>query len=350
MLKSIFSKRLVASHRGFTLVELLVVIALIAMLVGLLLPAVQSAREAARRAACANNIRQLGLGLLNFESAHQHFPASWKPTLGPEGKIDGWSAQAQILPYTEETSVHSAIDFDRSYNEHKLPNGQPLSATRIPTLLCPSEVGDRVRLEDGVAKHYPLNYAVNEGVWFVFAPETGRGGEGAFFPGSHLRTRHFADGMSKTLGLAEVKAWNAYFRNAGLARPEPPVPNAVASLGGDFKTNSGHTEWVDGRVHQIGFTALFTPNTKVPHHGQEGEVLDVDWTNQQEGKSAKVATYAAVTARSHHPGGVQVVMLDSSVRFVASDIARGVWQAMATRAGDETVADGVAVSATAAVR
>ncbi len=347
MPKSSWSRKLVGFPRGFTLVELLVVIAVIAMLMGLLLPAVQSAREAARRAACANNIRQLGLAVLNFEASQQHLPASWKPTLGPAGKIDGWSAQAQILPYIEETAVHSAIDFDRSYNEHKLPSGQPLSATRIPTLLCPSEVGDRVRLEDGVAKHYPLNYAVNEGVWFVFDPETGRGGEGAFFPASHLRTRHFADGMSKTLGLAEVKAWNAYFRNAGLARPEPPVSNATASLGGDFKTNSGHTEWVDGRVHQIGFTALFTPNTKVPHQGQEGEMFDVDWTNQQEGKSAKVATYAAVTARSHHPGGVQVVMLDSSVHFVANDIAREVWQAMATRAGDETVADDVITTAAA---
>lgn len=318
---------------AFTLVELLVAIAVIAMLVALLLPAVQAARSSARRIACANNIRQLGLGLNNFESSQGHFPSSWKPARSMvTGKVDGWSASAQLMPYLEEGALYSHVDFDISYNDARLPSGALLGSARVPVLLCPSEPGDRVRIKNDVPTYYPLNYGANVGVWFVYDPETGRGGEGAFYPVRGLKSGKFTDGLSKTVAFAEVKAWTPYFRNAALGQVEPPVPGAVASLGGDFKTNSGHTESLDGRCHQTGVTALFSPNTTVAHE-VEGIAYDVDWSNQQEGKSATAATYAAVTSRSHHEGGVNVVRMDGSAEFVANDIDVFAWHALFTRNG-----------------
>lgn len=320
---------------GFTLVELLVAIAVIAMLVTLLLPAVQSARAAARKIACANNLRQLGIGLLNYESAQRLFPASWKPARNLEsGNVDGWSASAQLLPYLEEDALYNRVDFDVSYNNAKLPSGLPLGSARVPTLICPSEPGDRVRIKNDVPTYYPLNYGANVGVWFVFDPETRRGGQGAFYPASELKPGNFEDGLSKTVAFAEVKAWTPYFRNAAKSEVMPPTAMSVASLGGDFKTNSGHTESLDGRAHQTGVTGWFTPNTKVPH-ATEDQTYDVDWTNQQEGKSATVPTYAAVTARSHHTGGVNVIRMDGSTQFVANGIEPLTWQAMFTRNGGE---------------
>lgn len=327
-------------RHAFTLVELLVAIAIMAMLVTLLLPAVQAARGAARRIACANNVRQLGLALQNYESAMGHYPPSWKPVRSMSGKVDGWSASSQLLPYLEENALFTSVDFDISYNDVLLPGGQKLGSMRVPVLLCPDEPGDRVRLENDVPKYYPLNYGANVGVWFVYDPETRRGGQGAFYPASKLTSGKFVDGMSKTVAFSEVKAWNPYFRNAGGGDIQAPIPTTVASLGGDFKTNSGHTESLDGRAHQTGVTGLFPPNTKVPYqHSVEGETLemDIDWTSMQEGKSANNATFAAVTSRSYHQGGVNMVRMDGSVEFITDDIQAAIWQSMFTRNGSEAI-------------
>lgn len=323
-----------ARYRGFTLVELLVAIAVIAMLVAILLPAVQSARAAARRIHCINNVRQLGLGLNNHESAQGYFPASWKPGRSMQGSVDGWSASSQLLPYLEEGALFANVDFDISYNDARLPSGLPLGSARVPILICPDEPGDRVRIKNDVPTYYPLNYGANVGIWFVHDPQAGRGGPGAFYPASKLKSGKFTDGLSKTIAFSEVKAWNPYFRNAGLENPAAVAPTQMASLGGDFKANSGHTESLDGRAHQTGVTGLFAPNTKVPHVADEVEV-DVDWTNQQEGKSATVSTYAAVTSRSYHDGGVSIVRMDGSAQFVSDGVELPVWQAMFTRNGAE---------------
>ena len=323
-------------HYGFTLVELLVVIAVIGILIALLLPAVQAAREAARRMSCSNNLKQVGLALHNFELHHKHFPPSWRPTeKTSSGSVDGWSAQALLLPYLEQGNVAMHVDFKSSYKLARVVDlgGQtvPVSALRIPTYLCPSEARDEPRLSGGEREHYPINYGVNQGVWFTFDPQRQQVGDGAFFPGRGARAAEIVDGLSNTIAAAEVKAWNPYYRNAGLSQPAmPQEPEDICGLGGQFKTNSGHTEWVDGRVHQIGFTALFTPNTAVPCL-IDNRIYDVDWTNMQEGKSAKVSTFAAVTARSYHAEGVQTALMDGSVRFTPDTIDLHVWRALATR-------------------
>ena len=331
-------------HRGFTLVELLVVIVIIAILIGLILPAVQKAREAARVTSCANNLKQIALAVANFEVRNGRYPPSWKPTppVPPSTDVNGWSAQALLLPYLEQAKLHSKIDFQQSYElagDVETADGvtTQLSAMRVPTYLCPSERRDEVRISGGAATHYPLNYAVNLGVWFVWDPGTREGGNGVFYPDSRLKTAQMLDGLSYTLCAAEVKAWNPYYRNAAQAGPLGiPTTADVCTLGGDFKTNSGHTEWVDGRAHQIGFTTTFGPNTEVLCD-VSGDTHDVDWTNQQEGKSDSVPTYAAITARSYHGGGVNVAMMGGSVRWFADEVNVGVWRAHSTRDSGELI-------------
>ena len=334
---------------GFTLVELLVVIAIIGVLIALLLPAVQAAREAARRISCSNNIRQLGLAMLNYESAHKKFP----PQMMLESEQYRWSALARILPYVEQSTLGSRIDFSVDYHliglsgqiysdkSAALNSGEPLlKSVRVPTLMCPSETRDEVRVDGatGTERDYPTNYGVNCGVWKVYDPNDRTGGSGAFFPDSVLGPKSFADGMSNTLMLAEVKAWQPYSRDSGSAPPAPPADsNTICNLGGSgskkYDPPTGHTEWIDGRTHQSGFTATFTPNTAAPC-----DTYDVDFNSSRIGVSDTTVTNAAVTSRSYHSGGVvNVARMDGSVDTVSGDIDLLVWRALATRNGEEVV-------------
>ncbi len=317
---------------GFTLVELLVVIAIIGVLVALLLPAVQAAREAARRSSCSNNLKQLSLALLNYHDTLRSYPAQMY--LPVDEPATNWSIQARLLPFIEEQSLEGLIDWKVSYRD------QPeVTKTRVGVYLCPSEVEDRHR-PDGDLTHYPLNYGVNLGSWFVFDPNTQEGGDGLVFPNSRTRIRNVVDGTSKTLAFAEVKAFNPYLRDG--VNPSasdvaiPATPPDVVAYGGDFKTNSGHTEWVDGRAHQTGFTVTFPPNTQFVYQNN-GRAYDVDFNSSREGKTIDQITYAVVTSRSYHPGGVQVSMADGSTRFVVDSIEPMVWRALGTRDGGEIV-------------
>lgn len=317
-------KTSVQRRRGFTLIELLVVIAIIAILVALLLPAVQQAREAARRSSCKNNLKQIGLALHNYLDTFSVFPPSFCVD-GVSGGGGEWSIQARILPYMEQGNAYKGINFSAPYVTGAVP-----ATTRIPNYLCPSEPNDRMRTSGGAPAYYPINYAYNGGTFQVYNPRTGQGGDGAFFPNSSLSDRDFTDGLSSTLGFAEVKTFTPYLRDGGtVVSSYPASPAAIAGMGGSFKPDSGHTEWVDGRVHQTGFTAVFPPNTFVPHASAPDR--GIDFTSCREDKSCNTITQAAVTARSHHVGIVQVMLMDGSCRPISENINLGVWRNLAGR-------------------
>lgn len=324
---------------GFTLVELLVVIAIIGILVGLLLPAVQAARGAARRMSCQNNLHQILLAVHNYESAMKRLPPAW---IKPSTSGDGWSLQARILPQLEQLALASGLDFTLDYEDATIVvDGEEtrVASFRVPTYLCPSEVNDRIRNDaSGAPEHYPLSYGYNAGPWFVFNPKDWTAGEGAFLVGRESRFRDVLDGLANTLAFSEVKGWTPYYRDRGVqgTLDRPTTPDEICAIAGSFKVDTGHTEWVDGRVHQTGFTTTFPPNHRVLCE-VNGADYDLDFTNMREGKQWDAVTYASVTSRSYHEGGVTSALLDGSVRFVSDFVDLQVWQDMSTRAGHEYV-------------
>lgn len=318
---------------AFTLIELLVVIAIIAVLIALLLPAVQQAREAARRAQCKNNLKQIGLALHNYHEAFSVFPPAMCLTLSgaPYGQ---WGPQARLLPYLDQANLQKLIDFSTPYNTQLIA-----VKTRVPTYMCPSEINDKASFEDGIDQ-YPVNYAASFGNWLVFDPMSGSAGNGAFGPNSRFSMSNFIDGSSNTLAFSEVKAFQAIVKEGGTPTATPPAQPSVVGgwSGGNFEPDNGHTEWVEGRVHQDGFTSTFVPNSKVPYV-DSGITYDIDYTSVEEGDSTTAPTYAAITSRSYHVGIVNSLMMDGSVRSFSSNINLGTWRALGSRAGGEVVGD-----------
>lgn len=330
----------VKARGGFTLIELLVVIAILGTLVGLLLPAVQSAREAARRSSCQNNLRQLGLAIHGFENANTWLPpSSWAISTSS----DPWSGQARILPYLEGDSLFKRIDFNKPYADQANkdlfpPNG--VAALKVDVLVCASEVNARSRLDSaGTPAHFPLSYGLCTGVFKVYDPTTKTDGGAAFAPFAKLRTRAFTDGLSKTLALSEIKAFTPRSQEIPSLTDTPPASATAAAALASSGTfgQTGHTEWVCGRTLQTGFTTAFPPNTVVSYVHSDGVAYDIDICGSREGLSTSTTTYAAVTSRSHHAGVVSSALMDGSVRTVSNSIDGNLWKALSTRAGGENV-------------
>jgi len=332
-------------RRGFTLIELLVVIAIIGILVSLLLPAVQQAREAARKSQCKNNLKQLGLALHNYHDAFSQFPPSG--CLSPfSTSQQPWSAQAAILPFLDAGSIYSQINFSRGYHDPVNTSAYPPfgpAATRIPVLLCPSEINPRARTNPttNAPEHFPLNYALNAGRYLVFDPTGRLRTTGAFAPNGNFSTADFRDGTSNTLGLAEVKAYTPRFHDATPVPVEPPSAQAVSSgytAGGAWSPTNGHTEWVCGRAIHNGFTTLFGPNTVIPHVAG-GIPYDIDVSSSREGTSLTNPTYGIIPSRSYHVGIVHSLLMDGSVRSLSNSVDIRVWQSLGTRAGGEVTGE-----------
>ena len=328
------------TQRGFTLVELLVVIAIIGVLVALLLPAVQAAREAARRTQCANNMRQLALATQNYHDTFKRLPPSTivNRMLTSTGNNGAWGVHGRILHFIEQGNLYDQVDISVGWDYQEAIDG-----LKIPVFCCPSDLAANRPRDPGKGKVtlYPTSYGFNLGTWFVYDPQTGQGGDGVFYPNSFLRLSSIHDGLSNTVLCAEVKGWNAYTRNGGPS--QVTIPNtvdeaiAVVNSGAQFK-NTGHTEWPDGRVHHSGFTATLAPNTRVPHE-KDDRVWDADFNSWQEGKNggAGSPTYAMITSRSYHPTIVQAAFVDGSVQAISENIELENWRAMATRNGGEII-------------
>jgi prepilin-type N-terminal cleavage/methylation domain-containing protein len=337
---------MVLKRRAFTLIELLVVIAIIAILIGLLLPAVQKVREAASRAKCQNNIKQLSLAIHNYESSFLVYPPTMNVTPNTTFTTNNgsWGIHGRILAEIEQANSLVKVNLESAWDQP--PNSTTgVPTTRIPTFLCPSEVNDTVRLKAGAPFVYPHTYSFNCGTWFIWDNATNRGGDGVFHPNAKYGPTAIVDGLSNTLMIAEVKAFTPYSRNGGSPMAVPPGTAAdVAALvaaapdkkmGPTVNDNTGHTEWPDGRVHHTGFTTTLTPNTKVAS-GVVGARDEADYNSRQEG-TAIASTYAAVTSRSYHTSIVNVGMMDGSVRTMRDSITLVQWRALGTRSGGEVV-------------
>jgi len=331
-------------HRGFTLIELLVVIAIIGVLVALLLPAVQQAREAARRTQCRNNLKQIGLALQNYEQSNRRFPMG--SVFSPRGS---WSVHGRLLPFLDQANSFGQVQLDVTWSD---PINQVTGIQKqlISVYSCPTDPhSDELYIDDpndGAVK--PSNYGFNFGTWFVYDPRTGRGGDGCFFPNSSVGPHSITDGMSNTLACAEVKTFQSFFYNTVNPGPAPPstpatfslwAGAAVFSLGPNLQDNGGHNEWCEGTVQDSGVTTVFTPNAKVPYLHSDGQTYDIDFNSRYEGSSLTEPTYASVTARSYHTGIVQVALMDGSVRSISDSIALSVWRALGTRQGSEVTGE-----------
>ncbi len=194
-----------SNRRGFTLVELLVVITIIGILIALLLPAVQAAREAARRAQCASHLAQLGLALANYESAHESLPPGVVERQGPilsvpSGYHMSWIVQ--LLPYMEEGVTYGHVDFKVGVYDKK---NQPAREAFLSFLCCPSDSSCFSRRWSGGPAYSGSSYA---GCHHDVEAPIDRDNHGVFYLNSHLRSREIPDGASHTIYLGEKLAWN----------------------------------------------------------------------------------------------------------------------------------------------
>lgn len=323
---------------AFTLVELLVVIAIIGILIALLLPAVQAAREAARRISCTNHLKQLGLALHNYHSSYNCFPGLGITT------ATSFSVQAKLLPFVEQQNLQNLIDFKQalylgsSHSQTLNPAQATAARTVLPLLRCPSDGAEDLYEEkpgewlaggnymvcggSGTGTHYDLRYA----------------SDGMFFYGSARGFREMTDGSSNTLvmaesllgprtavsgplpGIREAQRLIGTFSgspNSGAPGLSGIVNPDVASLAASCTSWNGNRGfgWIVGKPQASTFSAYLAPNSPVPNMASMG-----------------IGFYAA---RSSHPGGVNVTLGDGSVRFVSDTMKLETWQALGTCSGGE---------------
>jgi prepilin-type N-terminal cleavage/methylation domain-containing protein len=338
------------ARKGFTLIELLVVIGIIAILIALILPAVQRVRESANRVSCANNLKQVGLAIHMFMDANGALPPNgiftYDPGTATVTQTSPWSAASRILPYIEQENLFRNIDFTMGYST------QPgISSKRVGTYLCPDELNDKGSGSDPTYgnKNWTISYAANLGTWAVLTDKaaTMQGSDGAFSPNRGFAEKDFRDGMSNTIAFSEVKGYTTRVTgtpNTATFLPAPAPPTLPAGLTASppfgltgitlaASTKQTHVEWVDGKVHETGFTTVFPPNTDVAFTSG-GVTSDVDFVSATEANPGD--TYAAVTSRSYHPGLVNAVLMDGSVRSIVNGISQATWRALGTRSGGET--------------
>ena len=337
------------NHRrsGFTLIELLVVIAIIATLIALLLPAVQAAREAARRVQCNNNLKQIGLGLHNYESVAGAFPPS-NILAGTNNTVTwngGFSVHTRILPLMEQGVAFSALNFNLN---HISWENSTVVASQMLFFLCPSDVNGAQRTPfppfTGIpGSVYPTSYGFNAGDWFCWNGFNGPDNRQVFQPNRSRRIAEFTDGTSNTVISSDVKIYQPLRRcgtqlaqiNNPLSVPGPdanPLTVAPEYQSAACGLGQSHTFWADGNVQETGMTTAWPPNKVIIDPTSR---MDLDLLTRLASQGGP--TFGAITAKSYHPGGVNVLFGDGSVRFIKSTINGFIWRALGTVSGGEVI-------------
>lgn len=327
---------------AFTLVEVLVVVAILGVLVGVLLPSLQAARESVRRTTCGNNLRQLGLALGGYESARGRFPLGaesreWAANTNLPHQFFRWSALAHMAPFFEETQLLDDLDvtvplYTGIGGDSIAPQNRDVVKRTVPLFLCPS---DRSRPVSDLFG--PTNYAGCTG--------SGTGGgtpfdtDGLFFINSRVRPRDITDGLSKTIAFSESLLGDGPV--ATTSRTGIDSATGYAFIFATPLTDTGCNRplyynftdlrgfsWANGEYRTTLYNHARQPNAAIL------DCLAAVMTTAD--KARQYAGYGWRTARSRHAGGVNVVFADSAVRFVDDSIDTAAWRAAATRAGGET--------------
>lgn len=354
-------------QRAFTPVELLVVIAIIGILVALLLPAIQAAREAARRSQCLNNLRQLGVAMLNYEIAKKGLPpmaVSWtdaelsarykgNPGIANARWYDDHGWYIPLMPYIEEAAVAGLVNPDRSFSD--VSN---LAARQVflPIHACPSDIGLQ-RNEWGFPNwaRVRTNYVVNAGNTVYGQHNVGtcpgtyptcvEFGGAPFIPTKVGKLARITDGTSNTLMMSEVLVlpetanWGGPYSDAqtalgGQVFTSFHTPNAQGAENADALTRQG--EWWgfarDGWIEQaLPLTASGTPAQPIVPGRATIPLRAIQDSNGHKQQH--------IAARSKHPGGVNASHCDGSVTFYSDDIDPFVWNCLATAAGNDIAND-----------